>query len=497
MKHINLISLTQAANTLSEDYFSRYYQYHGIGIKPDEVEVLKDFVIKLDNNCTDKRIFSHFFVGYSIPQISKEFDLLRIGDNYIINIELKRECTEEKIKKQLIQNRYYLKFLNEKVFNFTYVSSTDSLFLLTDNDLILVEPLVLQDILANQNPHNLENINSLFNPSNYLVSPFNSTDKFLAGQYFLTGQQSDIKRVVIARTNTPSGNHFTAVIGSAGTGKTLLVYDIANDLQSDNKRILIIHCGNLNLGQDILNEQGWNILPIRQIGNIDVNDYDIIVIDEVQRMRPHQFDSFIKNILQSNCKCIFSFDKLQTLDNSETLNNTAGKIETLPAISIFRLTNKIRTNKEVASFIRGFFNNNKNDFVLNCGNVSFEYYSNLDYLKLAIKYLKLEGWEVLQLTPNRYGIATHENYLDHYNKKSHSVIGQEFDKVGVIIDTFFYYAPNGDLSYSGRSYYSAVKMLFQNMTRTRNQLKIIILNNPTILERCLTLLNPPKFQQTD
>jgi len=44
MKDINLISLTQAANTLSEAYFTRYYQYYGIEIKPDEVEVLKNFV---------------------------------------------------------------------------------------------------------------------------------------------------------------------------------------------------------------------------------------------------------------------------------------------------------------------------------------------------------------------------------------------------------------------------------------------------------------------
>lgn len=106
MKDINLISLTQAENTVSEAFFTRYYQYYGIGIKSDEVDVLKNFVTKLGYECVDKRIFNHFFVGYRIPQISKEFYLLRIGDNHIINIELKRECTEEKIKKQLIQNRY-------------------------------------------------------------------------------------------------------------------------------------------------------------------------------------------------------------------------------------------------------------------------------------------------------------------------------------------------------------------------------------------------------
>lgn len=497
MKDISLISLTQAANTLSEGYFTRYYQYYGIEIKPDEVEVLKNFVKKLGYECGDKRIFNHFFVGYKIPQISKEFDLLRIGDNYIVNIELKRECTEEKIKKQLIQNSYYLKFLNENVFNFTYVSSTDSLYWLIDGKLHFVEPLVLQKILENQNILSVENIDLLFNPSNYLVSPFNSTDKFLDGQYFLTGQQSDIKRAVIARLNAASGEHFTAVIGSAGTGKTLLVYDIANDLKSAGKRVLIIHCGNLNLGQRYLNEQGWDILPIKQIINIEINDHDVIVIDEVQRMRSHQFDNFIKNILTSNCKCLFSFDKLQTLDNSEMRNNTAGKIECLPNIRIFSLTNKIRTNKEVATFIRGIFNNRKNDPVLNCGNISFEYYAFINDIKSAMQYLNQSGWEVLQLTADIREQNYHARYLDRTNLVSHRVIGQEFDNVAVIIDHYFHYNIIGDLTYGVPSYYNAEKMLFQNMTRTRNQLKILILNNPVILERCLTLLNPPKIEKTD
>lgn len=34
-------------------------------------------------------IFDGYFVAFTIKQISKEFDLLRFSDDYIINIELK------------------------------------------------------------------------------------------------------------------------------------------------------------------------------------------------------------------------------------------------------------------------------------------------------------------------------------------------------------------------------------------------------------------------
>ncbi|EUJ18396.1 hypothetical protein MAQA_09229 [Listeria aquatica FSL S10-1188] len=40
-----------------------------------------------------------FFLGYKIPQIGEEFDLLRLGKNYHLNIELKSEASEEKILK--------------------------------------------------------------------------------------------------------------------------------------------------------------------------------------------------------------------------------------------------------------------------------------------------------------------------------------------------------------------------------------------------------------
>lgn len=497
MKDINLISLVQAASSLNEDCFTRYYQHHGIGIKSDEVEVLKNFIKRLSYECVDKRIFNHFFVGYCIPQISKEFDLLRIGDDYIVNIELKRECTNEKIKEQLVKNRYYLKFLNEKIFNFTYDSSIDSLYLLTDDSLVFVEPLVLQKILKSQNVRKIKNINALFNPLNYLVSPFNSTDKFIADQYFLTNQQDNIKKQIIKQINTPSTGGFIAITGSAGTGKTLLIYDIASHLINHGKRVLLVHCGNLNEGHQYLNEVGWTIKPVKEIKHVEVNDYDVIVLDEVQRIWLYQFNEFVEKIKKSTCMCIFSYDELQVLDKVELENDIPSKIESLPQIVNYSLSKKIRTNKEVATFIRGFLNNKKNDPVLNCGNVSFEYYSNISTMQFFMHDLRSKGWEILQFTPNRYKKDAHEHYLDFANQNSHNVIGQEFDNVVVVVDEHFKYKDNGELDYFARSHYLADKMLFQNMTRTRNQLKILILNNPIILERCLTLLNPLQSQQTN
>lgn len=71
---------------------------------------------------------------------------------------------------------------------------------------------------------------------------------------------------------------------------------------------------------------------------------------------------------------------------------------------------------------------------------------------------------------------------------SHKVIGQEFDKVVVTIDKHFSYNENGQLVYRGSSYYHPVKMLFQNITRTRKKLNIVITGNSEIMDRCVNIL---------
>ena len=41
------------------------------------------------------------------------------------------------------------------------------------------------------------NIEDLFKPKDYLISPFNETEKFVKGEYYLTGQQEQIKNEII------------------------------------------------------------------------------------------------------------------------------------------------------------------------------------------------------------------------------------------------------------------------------------------------------------
>lgn len=488
MKSINIISLMQAYTSLSPSEYSAYINHYGTGINNGEVEDLGCFASNIYKILPFVNIFDAFFVGYKIQHISKEFDLLRFGDNYTLNVELKRSSTEAKIKNQLIRNKYYLHHINKVVHNFSFVVDTNTLYKLdSQNALEVVDFSLLAQLLTNQTLLKIENPDELFNPSDYLVSPFNSTDKFTNNQYFLTGQQETIRDKILKLINK-NASHFISVTGGPGTGKTLLIYDLVK-LIKDQKRTLVVHCGNLNEGHIKLNRLGWNIIPIKSLRNYNLSNFDLVVVDEAQRIYAAQFNELITNIVANNAACIFSYDKQQTLSSGEALADIDGKINSVTGISKFKLSDKIRTNKEISSFIKLLFNNQRSDIIFsNCGNVDFNYFTDSVTVKNYIQLISNDGWEVLKLTPSLHANEHHESYSSIHSKNSHAVIGQEFDNVAVVMDEYFSYDSSGSLIYQSRTYYDSVKMLFQNITRTRKRLKLIIISNKQVLSRCLSIL---------
>lgn len=489
MKSINLLSLVQTYDSLGSDEYTSFVNYYGIDINTNEVADLKILTNEMIALLPFVNIFNDFYVGYKIQHISKEFDLLRFGGNHIINIEIKNGSTEEKIRKQLTKNRYYLNHINKVVHNFCFVSESKTLYQLNSSggiEVVFLNHLV--QLLTSQNLIKLENPDTLFNPSDYLVSPFNSTTKFVNGQYFLTGQQEKIKSQIIGDI-AGSTSAIIALTGGAGTGKTLLTYDIVTVLKG-SMRTIIVHCGQLNDGHFRLIELGWNIVSIRDFRDYDLTNIDLVVVDEAQRIYSRQFDSLISDAASKNTHCIFSYDKQQTLSSDEERADIEGKINSIGSAYKYKLSDKIRTNKEIANFIKVLFNNKRNNIsVSNCGNIDFDYFTDSSNVKNYISLISGEGWEVLRLTPSRFGVEHHESYSQLSSKNSHRVIGQEFDNVAVVIDQYFSYGADGLLTYNAKTYYDSVRMLFQNITRTRKKLKLIIIGNRQVLNRCLSVFS--------
>jgi Cdc6-like AAA superfamily ATPase len=489
LKNINILSLVQAYSSLEKESYTNFLSYYGIEIRNEEVEDLKSLVNIVYNQTTDKSIFNKFYVSYKIPQIGKEFDLLRFGKGSVINVELKSTSTEKIIQKQLKRNKYYLSYIEKSIYNFSFVSDNEQLYFLNNSDGIdKVDISFLEQLLRDQELDNIKNIDDLFNPSDYLVSPFNSTNKFLKNKYFLTHQQEEVKSNVIKIFKGDTTANFISIRGSAGTGKTLLIYDIVKEIRASRKKPLIVHCGYLNSGQEELKINGWKIIPIKNINSYELSNYDAIFIDEAQRIYPDQLTEIVDKIKSINGNCIFSYDKLQTLANWEEKRDIDAKINNIDSIITYRLSEKIRTNKEISTFIKTLFNKKRNLKISKKDNIELNYFKSLEDAKAYLGSLNNLEWEVLRFTPSQYKKEHHEQYSEISSKNSHKVIGQEFENVVVVIDRFFSYNEIGALIYRGGTYYDPVKMLFQNITRTIKRLNLVIINNEELLDRCVSIL---------
>ena len=494
MKPKNLISVYQGEESIDKIDTEEYKKL--MTLKSCEICNLHSFCdVMIHEGCSIGDL-DGFFIGYSIPQIGKEFDLLRFGKDFLINIEIKSEITiarkEQKVLEQMQKNYYYLKSLGKEMRIFSYVEHDAFYeFNIEKNSLDKIEAKIVASCLKTKNILDTIDLDKEFSPSNYLISPFNSTPAFMIGEYFLTNAQQEVKEKII--NELLSGEFmFFCISANAGTGKTLLMYDIAKEMTKLGCKNLVIHCGKLNAGHlRIRNEYKWDIRSIKEIAgnkeNINVSEVDTIFVDESQRISKSQINALIQAATDKKVPIVFSFDTKQYLKNNETLDVSEYLQKNYPNIKVVvkKLTNKIRTNKSMASFITNLFEIGKSHDNLNYESITVDYFNNIQIVREYIKNLQAGGWQFITYTNSRYNPDPYDELASLGGVNAHSVIGQEFPKVVLIMDKNFSYI-NNKLNFQN-SYYSAKGMLYQIVTRVVNELKIIVLDNPLLYVKLLEI----------
>ncbi|WP_245805761.1 DNA/RNA helicase domain-containing protein [Bacillus alkalicellulosilyticus] len=486
-KPMDLNSLVSSYNSLTEETFNELLIFFDFDLRTDEIEQISMFI---DNLEIEDKYFGYFYLGYKIPQIDKEFDLLRFGENYILNVEIKSILKADDAKEQLIMNRYYLASLGKKIKSFTYVAEHNSLYQLDDDENFQqIQFDVFEKHLSSQKLEHHSNLDELFDPSNYLVSPFNDSERFNSGSYFLTKQQQEFKKAILN-----SSAKFTIIEGLPGTGKTLLLYDLAKEFIEDYNTV-IIHTGTLNTGHLKLKQQyKWNIIPIKDYIEIEHIKPKFIFVDETQRMRPHQLDYLIRYVIGNDVFCIFSIDPKQILSLQEWNYDNKSTLMTLEDIEEYKLSKKIRTNKELGAFIKGLFSLKNMKYCNNTDNISIHYFNDISQARGFAEGLEIEGWQVIDYTGENWNGQLIEKMRLYRGLNAHGVLGQEFDKVLVLVGSTFYYNEDGGLAVRHKNHYDPERMFYQSVTRARKKIMLLIVNNPEFMTKLTNELNKKKKQ---
>ena len=482
-KLYNLKEFLNIYSTEDIGLINTYIESDNRPLKENEVEDLKSLINLLKLNY---KSCEGFFLSYEVPHIGHEIDLLKVTNNAILNIELKSRSELAKINKQQKYNYFYLNTLNKNVDIITYNRHEEKFYKYcqeSEKSLEINIDKVRDKIFEYGNKEFISDIDYLFKPSNFLISPFNDTDKFLEDKYYLTAQQEKIKKDIINHNGT-----IAIIEGRPGTGKSLLLYDIAKKLKKEFN-ILIIHCALLNEGHELMINKNWNIKSAHKNWVYNEENYEgknYIFIDESHRFYPNQFEYVIETALKKDIKIITTIDPLQYLRDNENDFENLQRLKSHSNIYYKKIDNKIRSNPEISSFVKSIINL-RNIPEYKFENISIEYLSKEDDWESYLLNLRDRGWTYLPYTKSRDNISYHKYCSANTHLNTHRIIGQEFNKVIVILDEGFKYV-DGYLGYYGDYYYNPRQMLFQNLTRARDKIKIIIINNTDLYKKIKQVL---------
>ena len=98
------------------------------------------------------------------------------------------------------------------------------------------------------------------------------------------------------------------------------------------------------------------------------------------------------------------------------------------------------------------------------------------------------GYIFINYTPSIYKSAKLDRFSSLSLLNAHKVLGQEFDKVILLMGESFYYEDDCLHAYQHPNpNYLYHKMLFQAMTRVRDKLCIVVMNNPDAFSKLINI----------
>lgn len=457
-------------------------------IKPHEAGSLVALVEDLlaTGECDDEAL-AGFVFSFSIPQIGKEFDLVKVTDDEVVNIELKsEEVSREKVAAQLIKNRHYLKSLDRTVYAFTYVTGEATLFELADGgELLEVDINRLAHILSEVGEPYEGEVESLFHPKAYLVSPTTDTERFLARAYFLTNQQEEIKRALrrtIAEGELPCA---FVVSGSAGTGKSLLAFDLALELGHDRDACMVL-CSSFVEGHRVLERRQTNFAIERADELLERGEcpYRLVFVDQAERLGIHDLEALARMIATTGGLLYLSVDEYYTTPYMqaayESIDEAFGGM-----LQARRLTGRIRTNRELSGFIRLLFGLTEGVASVRTSHVKVAFARDAAAVVELMGVYRAMGYQTPEL--GAFGTVAPTPV---YREPTDAWDMGECDRVAVVLAEGVEPAVGGGLvvraaADAGEHY---LQELYQALTRAREDIALVVLANDALVEYLLTLL---------
>ena len=509
---INLLSFFEAEK--KKEIFKLYRKINCIeNLSDEEIESIKTihskFIEYLD---VDDSKLSGYFLGKQYKGVvSEEFDILRFSNKKIINIELKsKKISKKEIKRQLNRHNYFLKSIDIalEVKLFTYIQETDKLFKYCDNKKDIV-PCKFKELIDEIPTDFLEqNLLEKINPTSFIISPYSDIKRFSSSQYFFNIQQEQAEKQL-----KRSDKHLLGLRGGAGTGKSLILFDVAEYFSSNKKyEVLFIFCSKMEKDEieNIDKVVSFKFTDIVNVVDINPEDFDIIIIDESQRLKECQWNDYISLLDKGKIqKLILSVDNSQTLRPEESVLNIEEKLKSISENDkdkieyVNYLTKSVRSDIELETFIKKLFDKKKFINEIDFPKVNAVYFENESNAHSFIEYCqKKENFVPIELPECKkfkYGreYSTELKKISPFSNSAFDVVGREFDRVVLPLRKEISYNSEGKLIIDTRQDYRylAENCLFQAITRVKSELLLIVIGNEELYRKIYEILTWKNYKK--
>lgn len=467
----------------NEELLKSYLKVNRLSsISEKELKCCNSFFMQLKPHLSLKQMFAYLLDQTVEDGFSEQFDILRFAKDSILNIELKSQYPKDGldgIYDQLDRHTYLLNTLGKDVFAYTFVLSTNELFKIEQEKLVKVD---FGDVANNiEEDYIEENSLKFIDVSTIMISPYSEPDKFLMSRYFLNHDQREIRKLILRKNKGKF-----SISGGAGTGKSLVLFDLAKEFNK-NQSILYIFVASIKDTSQLSVKYGFLFKSISEVKKWSINDYnkfDVILIDEAQRLSRDQYDVFIN----STATIIFSVDKEQVLKHNEKSEDIQALLETNPNIENHTLTDRVRSDKSLSTFIKKLFDLKARRLEpMEFPKVNAVYFTDVEDARKFIKNCEeVENYcciEIAEYTTVVSRVKKRKQILSD-SENGFTVIGREYDNVLIPIDERVYYNEDAKLIAVTNEYYPYLEInnLFEGITRVKQNLLFVVINNTAMFK---------------
>ena len=166
----------------------------------------------------------------------------------------------------------------------------------------------------------------------------------------------------------------------------------------------------------------------------------------------------------------------------ERQNVSIAQLEAMEGFVGYRLTNRIRLNRELSSFIQTILHLERRHTRRDYSNVALLYASNAAESAKLLQTCVKRGYTYV------YNLSVDAEGMDIRHKcgvAMDEALCKEFDRILMRIDPSFYYDAKGYLRSSEKN---KVRNLFHGLSRAKKKITILVEGNPNVFDRMLGIL---------